>query len=209
MTAPRLTASSLWRAEACPASVVLPSGDEQHGDAREGNRKHAELESLAPPGSIPEAAFAYNVLSGEARFIGSGRDRDYGPCSEGEIPGTTDLLTIQDDHLLIDDYKTGHGYAEQLAGVADKPKDNLQLQHNSLAAAIVHKKPRVIAQVIYTKTGEVKDAEFDEFDFVAIRNRLRTIWELTKDKHLLVQEGAHCWRCPAKKACPLKKRRRS
>jgi hypothetical protein len=67
VTAPRLTASSLWRAEPCPASVVLPAEEgRKRKDAEDGNRAHAELwRKSPPPGSIAEVAFAYNVLTGD------------------------------------------------------------------------------------------------------------------------------------------------
>lgn len=222
MTGPRLTASGLWRAEGCPASAVLPATPGRYKDAADGQDEHRRLELAAPIGSTPEAKFAFNVFSGEARFIGQGSDREYGPLADGEIPGTADVLFVRDDHVLMQDYKTGHGYAEQLAGVFDKPKENLQFGHNALCAASFHEKPKVYFEALYTKTGEVKDAEFDCFDFGAIAVRLRKIWQrcaeaaaLTgtgatpQDLHVLgfVKDGPHCWRCEAKKGCPIKGRR--
>lgn len=216
MTAPRLTASSLWRAEPCPASVVLPAEEgKKRKDAEDGNRAHAELAKNPPPGSIAEAAFAYNVLTGTARYIGSNIGREYGVLERGEIPGTLDCLTVQEDHVLVDDYKTGHGYlVPPLPG-------NPQLQHNSLCAALVHDKPKAIAQIIKLKTGEVEDAVYDLFDFAAISERLRRVWERAElaagnlgsgalPRDLiglgLLAEGEHCWLCKCKRVCPLKSR---
>lgn len=216
MSEPRLTASCLWRAEPCPASVVLPAEKRpRRKDAEDGVRAHAALAASPPPGSFAEVAFAYNVLTGEARQIGLNIGRDYGELAKGEIPGTADLVTVQPDHVLVDDYKSGHGYlVPPLPG-------NPQLQHNSLCAALVHDKLKAIAQIIYLKTGEVKDAAYDVFDFAAISERLRRIWDRAelaaghqknlatpRDLYLLglVNEGDHCWRCEARKACPLKSR---
>lgn len=221
MTSPRLTASGLWRANECPASAVLPAIPRRYKDADDGQDEHKRLEQAAPLGSVPEAKFAFNVLSCEARFIGQGSDRDYGPLANGEIPGTADVLFVRDDHLLMQDYKTGTGYAERLAGVFDKPKENLQFGHNALCASLVHDKPKVFFEALYTKTGEVKDAAFDVFDFAAIGERLRRIWDRAElaaanmgsgalPRDLiglgLVAEGEWCWRCECKRVCPLKSR---
>lgn len=223
MTQARLTASALWRAEPCPASVVLPAERREYKDAKDGTRIHADHEAAPPPGAAAEVAFAYNVLSGEAREVGRSIGRNYGQLAREEIPGTTDRMYVMDDHVLVEDLKSGNGYAEQLAGVFDKPEDNAQLQHNSLCAALVYDKPLALTQVIYLKTGEVKDAKFDAFDFAAIRIRLRAIWERSTQAAALldmgaeppslvglglVNEGPHCWRCTAEKACPLKSKRR-
>lgn len=212
MTNPRLTASALWRAEPCPASVVLPAIRREYKDAEAGRRAHAALEASPPPGSFAEVAFAYNVLSGEAREIGRSIGREYGELAVGEIPGTLDLLTVQPDHVLVDDWKSGVGYlVPPLPG-------NPQLQHNCLCAATVYDKPKAIAQIVYLKTGEVKDAAYDCFDLAAIGVRLRTIWENARyARELLevqgvselmalnmVREGPHCWRCEARAACPIK-----
>jgi hypothetical protein len=215
VTAPRLTASSLWRAEPCPASAVLPAEKREYKDAKAGQRAHAALEAAPPPGSFSEVAFAYNVLSGEAREVGRNIGRAYGKLERGEIPGTLDLLTVQPDHVLVDDYKSGHGYlVPPLPG-------NVQLQHNALCAATVYEKPKAIVQIIYLKTGEVKDAAFDVFDFAAIGERLRRIWDRAElaaanlgsgalPRDLiglgLLAEGEWCWRCECKRVCPLKSR---
>lgn len=207
---PRLTASGLWRIEACPASAVLPHKEKKYRDAQRGAREHEALEASAPPGSTPEAAFAFNVLSGSARYLGSGIKREYGELTDGEIPTTLDLLQIEPDHLFITEYKTGVGYMQAA------PPINPQIQCQAIAAATYHKKDRAIVQLIYTKTGEVKDAEFDALDFAAIHERLLSIRSRVRAAEAalalngdlisagLIAEGPHCWRCPAEKACPLK-----
>jgi hypothetical protein len=127
---------------------------------------------------------------------------------------------VQPDHVLGTEYKSAHAYAERLAGVYDKPKENLQIQHNALSSCTVYGKPKAIWEVVYLATGEVKDAGFDVFDFAAIGERLARIWgrceqaaeSLAVDAHGArglvdlgyVNEGPHCWRCEAKRACPLK-----
>jgi len=206
----RLSASNLWRAALCPGSVVLPQEKRVYADAERGAREHKALEASPPPGSHAEVAFALNVLSGTSREVGRGIGRNYGKLAHGEIPGTADLVTVCNDHVLVTDYKTGVGYLQA------EPAQNLQLKHNGIAAAAVFGKPRAVVQLVYTKTGEVKDAAFDAFDFQDIKDELRGIWEQVNAAAILLQlENADallgsglvnisdaCWRCPAKKACP-------
>ncbi len=200
---PQLSASSLWRADLCPAFAVLPHKKEHYADAAAGTAAHAELEKAPPAGGIAEVAFAYDVLSGSAREVGRSIGREYGALADSEIPGTTDVLMVQEDHVLLQDYKSGNGYAEQLAGVYNTPARNLQLQHNALSAALVYGKPRAVVEVVYLKSGEVKDCEMDAFDLEAIRSRLLAIWTRTQENPQPVRnDGVQCWRCPAKKACP-------
>lgn len=200
---PALSASSLWRAKRCPAFAVLQHKTEKYADAEAGTATHAEMEKVPPAGANAEVAFAYDVLTRKAREIGRSIGREYGSLADSEIPGTADVLHVQGDHVLIQDYKSGNGYAEQLAGVHDQPGNNLQLQHNALCAAKVYGKEKAFVEVIYLRTGEVKDAAFDAFDLDAIAARLRSIWESTQNNPKPVRDrGVQCWRCPAKKACP-------
>lgn len=210
MRAKGLTASSLWRAEECPSSAVLPAVEKQYRDSKRGREEHAKLRAATPPGSLGEAAFTYNVASGESRFLGQDIDRNYGELTDGEIPGSLDVLDVLEDHVLITDWKSGVGYRQA------PPAVNLQLQHNAIAAATYHKKDRAIVQLVYTRTGEVKDAEFDALDFAAIHDRLYGIWSRVRAAQAalalngdlisagLITEGDCCWRCPAEAACPLK-----
>lgn len=211
-----LSASSLWRVAACPASVVLPQVRKAYADAEAGTRAHAALEATPPPGSFPEVAYAYDVLTERAREVGRSIGRNYGELADSEIPGTADLVTVQPDHVLVEDWKSGIGYR------VSPPASNLQLMHNGMCAALVQGKPRAIVQIVYLKSGEVLDAEWDIFDFPAIKARLRDIWTRVQQARAAWAEGPkalvatdliadgewQCWRCPAVKACPLKTNKR-
>ena len=216
MPAPRLTASGLWRSELCPASSVLPEGPKRkYRDATKGTKEHAAFP--APPGAIKEPAFAYSVLTGLSRHIGNDIGREYGPLDEGEIPGSLDLLTVEADRVLVQDIKTGVGYMQA------EPAINPQLQLQAIAAATFHGKQKALVQLVYTKTGEVKEAEFDALDFAAIHERLATIYDrCTKAAEALgggylltspfisemLPGGLDpCWRCSSITHCPLKKRK--
>lgn len=194
----RLSGSSLWRAEYCPASVVLPATEERHDDQDRGVAHHAMLEEKAPEGSLVEVAFAYDVESETAREIGRCIGRNYGALGPTEIPGATDLVTLGADHLVVTDYKTGVGY------MVAHPSVNLQLQFYALCACLVYGKTSAIVEVQYEDTGEVAHAEFDAFAFIEIKARIRAIWEATRAASPRVVEGEHCWRCPAAARCPAK-----
>jgi hypothetical protein len=203
---PRLSASSLWRAEKCPASTVLPPARFAHADGESGRKDHGKLEWTAPEGSIPEAAFAYDAEKGTARYLGSRLGRNYGQLGQNEIPGTADLVTVESDLVRIRDYKTGHGF------MVAPPKENAQLGHNALCAALVHGKPEAIVEVEYTATGEVKDARLDDFDLLGIAARMRQVWRdacrsaalVEEGKQPFIVEGEHCWRCECYARCPAK-----
>jgi hypothetical protein len=195
----RLSASFLPRAEQCPASATLPGTDRVREDAEAGKRDHARMEATAPEGSMAEVAFVYNVLTGEAREVGRGLRRAYGKLAEGEIPGTTDLVTVEPDLVRVRDYKTGFGY------LVAAPRNNMQLQHNALCAALVYGKQTAIVEVDKTEEeGEPERATFTAFDFAVIRARLRRIWDATQELNPAVVEGPYCWRCPAFSRCPAK-----
>lgn len=212
----RLTASSLWRRELCPASAVLPeSPRRKYADAEHGKAEHAKAEAAPPPGAEAEVAYALNVLSGQARRL-EVKSRDYGKLAEGEIAGTADRVYVRDDHVLIEDLKSGVGYMQA------EPKVNLQLIHNGLSAAIANGKDRAIVQLIYLQTGEVKDAEFDLFDFKPLLWRMWSVWDLVTQAERMLADGMTpqeiadwgyvkisdaCWRCECVKACPLKSKR--
>ena len=210
----RLTASNLWRSEICPASAVLPEGPKRkYADAEAGKAEHAIAEHAPPAGAEAEVAFALNVLSGEARRLDV-KNREYGELAEGEIAGTADRVFVRPDHVLIQDLKTGVGYLQA------EPQVNPQLIHHALSAVTVYGKRMALVQLLYTKTGLVKDGVFDAFDFPEMLARLRSIWEMVKAartsppeeliQYVVPDTQVQCWRCPCKARCPIyAKQRRS
>lgn len=201
------SASSLWRNEKCPPSAVLPAAARVYQDAEEGTRDHAKLEQLAPAGSMAEVAFAYDPETGVGRELGKGLQRNYSHAKPNEIPGTSDLVTVEPDLVRIRDYKTGHGY------MVAPPRKNLQLLHNGLSAASAYGKERVVLEVEKTLTGEPPEkVELDAFDLTLARFRIRSVWseirkaeeKHTRGEQLRVVEGDHCWRCECYSRCPAK-----
>lgn len=191
-----LTASSLSRAEKCPASASLPRVGQIHADAEAGTAEHAIAEANPLPGERREVAYSLNVVTGRARFLGQGIARKYDVDWSAEIPGTTDSERIELDRVVITDDKTGFGYMVARAAV------NLQLAHNAICAADLHGKDGARVVINRTATGRQDVADLDAFDLAAARERIRSIWtEATKPSPRVVA-GDHCWRCECLPACP-------
>lgn len=125
-TARTLTGSSLDRAEACPASAVLPQREDKPGAAAVyGSKVHKELEDrspelaerlleqgdsleeLWPEGGVHEALVWYDPISRQAGWEKrpEGSHRDYGKFPEHYLVGTIDYLNP--DLGICDDLKTG------------------------------------------------------------------------------------------------------
>ena len=197
----RLSASGLGRAEACPASAVLPRIGRVYADAVAGTEAHAVLEGETPAGERSEVAFVLNAETGEAREIGVGIRRNY-PADLGPewIPGTADRLRVDEDRVAVKDHKTGFGYMVAPA------KSNLQLLHYAVAAAEIYGK--TAARIEINREGAEPDvADLDVLDLAAARERIRAVWVRVLASHEgepRVVEGDHCWRCEAYSRCPAK-----
>ena len=61
-------------------------------------------------GTVPEVAWALDVMTRECREIGRGIGRKYGKLGQYELPGSCDLVAIRarDGKLIVRDYKFGH-----------------------------------------------------------------------------------------------------
>lgn len=200
-----LSISSLSRARACPGSAVLPAAQRAFADAARGTELHAEEEANAPAGSMAEVAFAYDVAAGTAREIGRGIGRNYPQLSPTEIPGTTDLLTVEPDRVVIEDHKSGVGYHVAPA------RENLQLHAYALCAARVYGRTRALVRLRFIdQGGRTDEHELDALDLVEVARQLRAIWDdvmraqwaLSQGREPRVVTGDHCWRCPALARCP-------
>jgi len=195
----RLTASSLWRAEKCPASASLPAYGRISADSERGRDEHAKLEAAPPPGGIPEVALVYNLRSGQAREVGRGADVEFPPPEHGDLRARIDLLTLEPEYLRVTDYKSGHGF-----NVAP-PVENLQLAAGAIAACAVYDRQRAVVEIQRTDgEGEPQRAALDELDLAAARERIRRIFDAAVAEKPRVVEGDHCWRCPCYSSCPPK-----
>jgi hypothetical protein len=146
------------------------------------------------PGQLAELAFALSPSSGEARVIGQFLDRNYNACSGDEIPGTADVVWVNETEAVVDDFKTGSVHADlydaQMAGLA-------------LAASRAYGVPQVTTRCLYVdESGGITPyvKHFDALDLQDVLDELR----LTIARDREPRPGSHCTSCfcPAVAVCP-------
>lgn len=226
---PAFTGSSAERALACPASQALPwATDKSSEPAKRGTAIHTFLAAVGQLGirgaltQVPgeyrdicerldlsrlpldstqfaaEVAFAWDI-SGKARVLGHDIGRDYGSITETEIPLTVDVVGVADDHVVVVDYKTGHGEVTPA-------RDNPQLQLGALAAARAYNKKSAVVLLIYVREDRpafIDRAEFDEWQLEDFSERFavgavavaRARYQVSKGETPDVNLGSHCRYC--------------
>jgi len=190
-----LSASSLWRAEKCPASASLPRIQSLTAASERGRELHAEREINDPDGA--EVAYAFDVVTGKARELGRNLNRNYPQTRRTEIVGTTDKVTVEVDRVIVRDYKSGFGF-----GVA-APRENVQLGFYAICAADVNSKSAARVELEFMdQDNRVIGTDLDALDLAAMRERIRAIWNATGGEQPRVVTGDHCTGCPCITRCP-------
>lgn len=170
------------------------------------DRDCREMEFEVHEGGRPEVAYAYNVLTKEARELGQSIGRRYVECGvdpEVEVAGAVDVVWHDGFDLHVDDLKTGK-YPPQAEG-------NYQLYFGGLCASKVENEETAVV-AITRPDGSRDEHHLCEWDRDQFEIQLE---EMVKEKHWQkrlidaglpprVNPGEHCRFCPAKKACPAK-----
>ena len=155
-----------------------------------------------------EVALAYDVATDTAREVGRDIRRDYGKLEATEIPMTADLISVTDDRVIVDDYKTGR----KSLGPA---RQAWQLRALALAAARCYAREAAEVSFVWIRedgSSYRQSAHFDMFDLEDIRVELvdgckrmeRSIGTVGAGEPVKVNEGDHCTYCPAFRSCPAK-----
>lgn len=230
------SASKLELLERCPAAGALASvWTESTDDQRAGTARHRFIqrsreigrdEALAaipedaawreqcealdldalPPGDF-ELAYAYDVATDTARFLGPWLDRAY-DVGLTEVSGTTDLVAppIGDQpRWLVVDFKG----EEEVAPAAT----NIQLGFYALAVARTRGLDEVDVAIVYLGHGGAMRwdrATLGPFELEAVAERVRSILAAVAAARGVVAAGGspdyatgmHCRRCPAMTLCP-------
>jgi hypothetical protein len=219
----KLSASSLQRIFACPASAVLeaeerPAGEaaddgtEIHGflfrqfttgKAEATGRTKARCEAIdlgalagywAQPGAVGELALAYNALSGKAEVLGVNIGREYPEENPGDIFLTIDLAAP----TLALDYKTGRHRTDPVL-------QNWQLRLAAVALRALHQAPRIEVVVAYLQ----KDGSWD-FDTTQVgamecdgwSDELHSLWGQVSEVRQAVRSDQRVpWVYPTDKGC--------
>lgn len=205
-----LTSSMLERADACPASLVLPSYPHSGPEAARGTRNHAKAENheTLPPTLYAlvnelhnwrvEVPYVLDVKSRTARQCEGGA-RSYGELGEWDIGTTPDVIgVVRDRHWRVRDWKS-----RKLVTV---PRDNLQVISQALAIFTVHGAHSVDAGIGYLSSGEDDPHTFTAFDVPDMWERMRKLVERARAARPdQIREGDHCTYCPALTTCPAKR----
>jgi len=210
-----ITASGIARLRACPGSAVLPRAENHNVWADAGHDEHEnlsdlpnlpeELAVLVPPGSRAEVKLAFDVATRKGRIIGEGSGRDYGSPGPFEVVGSTDVLGVLGDAVVVLDWKTGFLDVEPAA-------TNPQLWFYATAAASALGLSRAIIRIVYTKSGRVDQAEAGPLELAEFASQLHVLHARVaaarsrKEDGAIVEtkEGAWCKHCPSKSVCPSK-----
>lgn len=168
-----LSASGLYRANACAASEAYPATrGVSSADADFGTDMHLFLQHWVDHGQVEalkrcpenrkayalrlhpsvldaglflqsEVALVMNAKTGQCRRLGSGLSRDYPIDEATDVPGTTDVAAVMEDTYYSGDWKFGR----QLH--TPRAVNNLQAQFNAAMGAQVYGKDNAIAELIF------------------------------------------------------------
>lgn len=232
-----ITASAFERVAACPGSAVLPQANTTSEWAMLGNEAHEAVcafvmqlrEGMSEGAALvnvpaewqpaceelgedarsytPEAAFAMDVRTLKARYLGSDIGRAYriGPT---EVAGTADLAGLIDGRVVVVDLKSGWG-------PVTLPGRNKQLRLLALMACQVWGATRATVAVLRCHEGEAPTwqwAELDELDLDETLAEMHRALRAVDVAAIAVQagrlpdvaEGPYCKYCPAMTSCPAK-----
>lgn len=151
-----------------------------------------------------EAAYAYDVVTEKARFIGFNIGREYGPRqSPSEMFLSIDTSAVIDGEAFAADWKTGRSRVTNAA-------NNWQVRVAALVVARESGAERARGAVIYLPEGgtpRLDIAEWDEFDLATFASELRLLWSrIEKPENARPVMGDHCKWCPCLSACPAQGR---
>lgn len=162
--------------------------------------------------AVPDARVEYRVelglylspASGDSSGAGileGSYHRDYSGAPEGSIPGTADVIAVEDGQVLVTDWKTG---ARELP----HPADNYQLRFLGLAAARAFGKDAATVQMVAIREDgsiDTREAHLTHDDLGEIEAELASIArrvEHARNGDPVYKTGIHCRYCPALPHCP-------
>ena len=197
-----------------------PRGD----GAEEGNETHAAIAAavLVQPGvfsdeardlcnqalghlrkydlnnTFPEVTFAWTPNTGKARELGRMLDRKYDEAGlkADEVAGTSDVVVVLEDRVVIIDWKS---WATSHVAPAN---ENAQLAFGAICAAQVYGKKKAEVQIVGLEQNRVvvDSHELRALDLGIWDGAFRRIVENIPGSPTCF--GGHCTWCPALGACP-------
>jgi hypothetical protein len=143
---------------------------------------------------------AYSLsLDGTVRRILNTEHRDYGPLTTGEVPGTLDVVTVDQDGLHeVIDWKTGNEVEE--------PGTNWQLLFGASCLARLYSLDEVKVTIAYVRGDHVYavSEKVGRLTLDKFRASLNARMDVTGAPlgAMAPQPGQHCRYCPAAPRCP-------
>lgn len=151
-----------------------------------------------------ELAMVVNPGLSTVRILPEGDDRDYGEVGPGEVPGTADLVWLDDDDVIhCSDLKTGNPKYLQNVG------ESAQLQTLALGLSLAYQRPLVRVSYIITYGGTPKmlgPVELDSTDLEIHRLALADALDNIPNSNPVLNKD--CWKCLARKQCPAYQEKR-
>lgn len=148
-----------------------------------------------------EQALYLLPASDEAGLLEGEHHRDYSGAPEGAVVGTADAIAVEDDAVIVTDWKTGKSEIPH-------PAENYQLRFLGLVAARSFGKKTATVQIGAIRTDsslELRSHTLEAEDLDAVENELvrvaRSV-EAARDGQPVYREGSHCRYCPAIANCP-------
>ncbi len=213
----RLSASSVPRALACPASLVLPQTKYHTDFADQGEDRHADFEAaidvgdagdvlpeqvlaMLKPGDrhVTEASWAYDVVTDRARELGHIPRREYAKNLQAtEIGGTCDLVIIGNGRAIIVDKK---GF---------KRVGSAETNEQTLTYAVMIAKTYDLDEVTVVIFYELGACSIATLGLIEIENHARRLRQLLVDVAAAkanplawLNVNQHCEYCEAFLHCP-------
>lgn len=232
MSKPWVTASSIERVINCAASAVLPQTQSTSSYAKGGHDEHAILEDVVlgnrehprfqrnqleiPNKAVPEVAFSYDVVTGEAKDLGRVKNRDYPKSPFSTLFGTVDVVGESVIHI-----DTSQPDAEEVrcVDVVDwkttyeaPPNDSWQMRLLAMCAAKARGLVYARTRITHIRDEYISHSTWKLWtndDFADTERQLKKAYDTVnklgwKDSVTLsdVRHGPHCHFCPAYLSCP-------
>lgn len=229
MSRPWTTASAIERVVECQASTVLPQTQSNSTYAQSGKNIHYDIEAVVlggshptfntksldlPPNARAEIAFSYDVISGEAKEIGSVGDRQYPKSPFSTMFGTVDCIgeytLIPSGDVIVStpncvdviDWKTTYE--------APQP-DSWQMRILGFMAAKARGLSYARTRITHIRDGRINHSKWKlwtNVDFmeneVILKRTYDSVNKLGWKKEITladVRHGPHCHFCPAYLSC--------
>lgn len=164
---------------------------------------------LDPKAIATEVAFAFDAITGKAREIGRGLERQYGELAATEYAGTIDRAALTSDGGgYVGDYKR-FGYS------TPRCSENRQMKFAALCVSRAWSAKYVDAEIVridddgepWSDTARFEAFDLDSFEqeLVQLRHRMETdqaAWANGDVPEATL--GDHCRYCPSLPYCPAK-----